>query len=107
MEPPSEDYDDLTVDEVIQRVDDGEFDPVDTLDYEMENKNRVTLIRWLDNFMSDWLRHHGGIVVAPVKTRRVATFWVDPEDLYRPMHVDHTPKVEEAIEAGHLQVLNR
>lgn len=105
-EPPADDYDSLTVKEVKERVRSGLLDPATAHDYEVENKDRVTLTRWLD----DRLETDTGpetVVVAPTRKRRVATFWIDEEDLYEPMTVDRTPKIEEAIEAGDLQVINR
>lgn len=124
LEPPTDDYDELTVEQVKARVreylsgygedygeDYGEpgeepLDPVDVYAYESENKQRVTLLRWLDDFVGD-LEDEEQITVAPTRKRRVATFWIDDDDLYKPMTVTRTPKIDEAIEAGALQVIDR
>lgn len=106
IEPPSEDYDDLTVDEVKTRVESDTLDPIDVADYERAHKQRVTLLRWLDNFVNAWISNPETVRVAPMRKRRVATFWIDDDDLYEPMEVHRTPKVEEAIEEGDLQVID-
>ena len=107
MESPSEDYDELTVDEVKERVESGELDSGDVLEYETAHKDRITLTRWLDSPDPEMSDGPEEIVVAPTKRRRVADFWVDPDELYQPREVLRTPQIEEAIEAGDLQVVER
>lgn len=45
---PAPDYDELTVGDVKDRVRDNELGPAAVLAYERDNKDRVTLTRWLE-----------------------------------------------------------
>lgn len=105
VEPPSEDYDDLTVKEVKARVESGEYDVLPVYRYENANKQRVTLTRWLDDRLP--APEPEEVVVAPTRTRRVANFWIDEEDVHEPITVKRTPQIEEAIDAGDLQVIDQ
>lgn len=42
---PSDDYDTLSVDAVLDRLEQGDLDPVAVLEYERANRNRVSIIR--------------------------------------------------------------
>lgn len=106
VEPPSADYDELTVDEVKDRVESGEYRPEEVYAYETDNKERVTLLRWLDDRV-DTSDDPAKVTVAPTRKRRVATYWIDKADLFEPMRVPRTPKVEEAINNGDFQVVER
>lgn len=107
-EAPSDDYDDLTVEEAKAAVRGGEIDASATLDYEREHKDRVTLTNWLEGRVVEADEDGTEPETVPVASRRpgmiAGMFFASGNET---RVVEKTPRVEEAIATGDLRLLDR
>lgn len=102
---PADDYDDLTVDDVKERVREGQLLAAAALEYERDHKDRVTLTSWLEGRLppADADDGHETVTVAAQRVGSIAGFYFERAHATRT--VDRNPRVEEAISDGDLRVI--